>query len=165
MTDWVAQDDWSQVKVGDQVRVERDGTVIIGKVDDCYGYGSALGAGVYKAFIWPEHLTELAEVAQEDWQLSVPAKPAVELPTEPGSVITWSRDGLLRLAYLEGSGLWDIDGTNYSERDLLGEIKDSVFIPMEPVAETAKKVIEFIESDLSCDSYDTARKEFGVSDD
>jgi len=170
MTDWTPQDDWSQVNRGDTVRAVRAEQMLTGKVIDRLFSESTIEDNVYAIVLEVPDLADVLTIHHGYWQLSVPAKPAVELPTEPGSVIMWSRDRLLYFAYLEGSGLWDIDGTNYSERDLFGEIKDSVFILMEPVAVTAKKVLDSMKAEWEqqytfAAAYELECKRWGVTDD
>ena len=161
MTDWTPQDDWSQVKVGDQVRAMRAEQMLTGKVVDRYIRGSATGGEVYSLILEVEGVANQPTLDRAYWQLSVPAKPAVVLPTEEGIYMDVSGSPW-ELRFFFEAVMWKFGG------DLQTDSQAELYAPftrLEPVAVTAKKVIEFIESDLSCDSYDTARKEFGVSDD
>ena len=165
MTDWVAQDDWSLLKLHDLVRVTRDDGMLTGEIVSIgmNGHGRIVlsAIGTYTSI----------EINLRDWQLSVPAKPAVELPTELGSVITWKRNGIPSFAYIDASLLWDCNGVNYTERDLLAALRDSEIVRMEPVAVTAKKVLDQMQSVVEGDYSSVAsvisdiRKEFGVTDD
>ena len=158
MTDWTPQDDWSQVKVGDQVRVMRAEQMLTGVVDFRYFSNSFNSDNVYAVALKVPDLADVLTIHHGYWQLSVPAKPAVELPTEPGYYLNTHSELAVR----------QINGSWRNDRDItIGPMEMEARAPykkLEPVAVTAKKVIEFIESDLSCDSYDTARKEFGVTE-
>ena len=159
MTNWVAQDDWSQVHRGDSARAMRAQQMLTGKVVDRY---IKTAGGVPYALVI--HLLDSGEQVEvrviNGWQLSVPAKPAVVLPTEEGIYMDVSGSPW-ELRFFFEAVMWKFGG------DLQTDSQAELYAPftrLEPVAVTAKKVIEFIESDLSCDSYDTARKEFGVTE-
>ena len=159
MTDWVPQDDWSQVKVGDPVRAMRAEQMLTGKVVDRLFGESTIEDNVYAIVLEVPDLADVLTIHHGYWQLSVPAKPAVELPTEPG-VYYGSQFGADVPFFLKANGVWRTSATRVHAPE-----RHMPLVKLEPVTVTAKKVIEFIESDLTCDSYDTARKEFGVSDD
>jgi len=161
MTDWVAQDDWSQLKIGDVVRVQSEENVLTGRIADKH---SAVSDHPYAISLQTGFSFGVVRIGTSIWQLSVPAKPAVELPNEPGTYISWVNPPSPTVVHKITGGRWvNADDSHYIPEEKVAELMPLILV--EPVAVTAKKVIEFIESDLTCDSYDTARKEFGVSDD
>jgi len=164
MTDWTPQDDWSRVKVGDTVRAMRAQQMLTGVVVDRYITDCTdVPYGLLVELINTDEMVEVK--VSNGWQLSVPAKPAVVLPDEPGAVIMWvDSRGYRWYSRLGDSGKWFIDRAEYWENDLLEEIKDSVVVVLEPVAVTAKKVLHFFEHDMSDDVFEAARKEFGVTE-
>ena len=158
MTDWVAQDDWSKPKIGDQVRVTHEDDALTGTVVDRYvddsGYLTAL-------VIDARGFTSAQPFYEPDWQLSVPAKPAVELPTEPD----WYQDREGDLWKLGDDKLWWlVDRGDLTLRNNEGVASFAPFTRLEPVAVTAKKVLHFFEHDMSDDVFEAARKEFGVTE-
>jgi len=78
MTDWITQEDWSTVELGDTIRVTSNGAMLTGEVVSIgiNGHGSV---GINS-----ELLRGTAKIMLDEWSLSVPAKPAVELPTLAG---------------------------------------------------------------------------------
>jgi hypothetical protein len=160
MSEWVVQEDWSEVQVDDHVRVTRVGGMLTGKVVDRYflpdedePHAVALLVDGLQMSV---HITNLV------WSLFVPAKPAVEIPTKVGTVISWQETHWLALANLEDTNQWLHQDANFTTEEMVEQIGDAEFVILEPVAVTAKKVIDFCESDKSCNTYRSARHEFGV---
>jgi len=125
MTDWTPQDDWSQVKVGDTVRAMRPQQMNTGVVVDRYVVGAFSSEEVISLFVEITGVGKQVELVRTYWQLSVPAKPAVVLPTEPGHYVDRT-----------GSG-WNIreDATSSLPEE------NAPYTRLEPIAVTAKKVI------------------------
>tara|TARA_R110002124_G_scaffold163088_5_gene330414 strand:- start:2638 stop:3126 length:489 start_codon:yes stop_codon:yes gene_type:complete len=162
MTDWTPQDDWSLLKVGDTVRAEREGCVITGKVID--RYRCPYDTETYALIVRVAGLVDSFRLDRPEWQLSVPAKPAVELPTEPGHYLD-----------REGNG-WHIrKGATSSLPE-----EWAPYTRLEPVAVTAKKVLQDVRIALQCmrdgtrpngefiintNDIDKIATRFGVSDD
>jgi len=158
MTDWVPQDDWSQVKVGDTVRAMRAEQMLTGKVIDRLFSESTIEDAVYAIVLEVPDLADVLTIHHGYWQLSVPAKPAVELPDEPGIYLTSAET----VVELEADGRWfdRVDNLMSYKR-----VSDAApFTRLEPVAVTAKKVLHFFEHDMSDDVFEAARKEFGVTE-
>jgi len=166
MSDWIVQEDWSTVKVGDQVRVKRNGGMLTGKVIYRLGRECNPPWGIE---IDVATLAEYLTIKRHEWSLFVPAKPAVVLPTEPG--VYSDRDGIT----------WQLFGRIYADENqhqwqMIGipqplEIVESCapFVRLEEVAVTAKKVLAGV-SDLRDRRFTFARmlaivsEEFGVTD-
>jgi hypothetical protein len=168
MTDWVVQEDWSKVAIGDQVRVVRGDNVLDGKIVDRYVLGcdephaiALLVEGIPSSL----HITKLV------WTLFVPAKPAVELPTEPGAYLdtkgeAWS---------LCRAGGWFSHGDGSLTVEYADEEVESVwcrygpFTKLEPVAVTAKKVLDDVSKFAWADGFMPQLRElsnkYGVTDD
>jgi len=162
MTDWVAQDDWSQINLRDRVRVTRDDGMITGEV-------ASIGMnGHGRIVISPLATYGTIEINLRDWQLSVPAKPAVELPTEPGSVIMWSEDYDIAVAHIDKSGDWILAGAIYAEKHIRDEIGSADFTVYAPVAVTAMKVLEDVSKFAWADGFMPQLRElsnkYGVTD-
>jgi len=139
MTDWITQEDWSTVKVGDQVRARTDdGDQCTGKVEFIF-YPTAWGE-VDRVVIDSPSLADLTDVRKDVWTLFVPAKPAVVLPTEPGHYLDseW-RAWTLKPEDESFYQRWYL-GDEYM---LDGRVKEfAPFTKLEPVAVTAKKFVE-----------------------
>lgn len=138
MSEWVPQDDWSQVKVGDTVRVKSRAMLLEGAVIDLYALA---GVGYVNYFVEIGTLNLQAPVTvSDDWSLFVPAKPAVELPNEPG----WYLDNKGDVWELQKETVnyvrrWFFNGEYQTEFDAIG---CTPFTKLEPVAATAKKVLD-----------------------
>jgi hypothetical protein len=123
MTDWVAQDDWSKVAIGDQVRATCEGQMLTGEVVDTLP-GAIKRAAVIHIQTGAFHRSP--RVVEGIWQLFVPAKPAVLLPTEPGHYVDRTGNG------------WNIrEGATSSLPE-----ENAPYTRLEPVAVTAKKVLD-----------------------
>jgi len=137
MTDWTPQEDWSTVKVGDQVRVTCDEGMLTGKVR--YVVIGVIG-DFHSIIIDVPSLPDSVVVHRSEWSLSVPAKPAVVLPTEPGHYLDseW-RAWTLKPEDESFYQRWYL-GDEYM---LDGRVKEfAPFTKLEPVAVTAKKFVE-----------------------
>ena len=166
-TDWTPQEDWSTVKVGDQVRVTCDEGMLTGKVR--YVVIGVIG-DFHSIIIDVPSLPDSVVVHRSEWSLSVPAKPAVELPTEPGIYVESGRKpNTVDLWTLHENGRWVSNaGSKYDSR--VEEF--APFTKLEPVAVTAKKVLDRfaaywedgMPADMSIEMRGIA-KEFGVSHD
>jgi hypothetical protein len=126
MTSWIAQNDWSEVHVNDEVRVTRDGGMLTGKIGDLHKFSNgeihALALLVH-GLVGSIHITHLV------WSLFVPAKPAVVLPTEPGHYVDRTGNG------------WNIrEGATSSLPE-----ENAPYTRLEPVVVTAKKVLDAID--------------------
>jgi len=131
-TDWTPQEDWSTVKVGDQVRVTRDGGMLTGKAKRIHVMNDR-STGIEVAFTEQAGTRFLAW--SDEWTLSVPAKPAVVLPTVPGIYMDCD----------ETSSVWEVDKNGrMSVIGGYGHIPEEYapFTKLEPVAVTAKKFVE-----------------------
>jgi hypothetical protein len=160
MTDWTPQDDWSQVKVGDPVRAMRAQQMLTGKVVDRYVLSDGAVASL---FVEITEVGEQIELDHDYWQLSVPAKPAVVLPDEPGIYVSHNEPPSPVIIHKIVDGRWvDADDENYLTE--AGVIALMPLTKLEPVAVTAKNVIEFIDTYPFSDALDAARKEFGVTE-
>jgi len=165
MTDWTPQDDWSQVKVGDTVRAMRAEQMLTGRVVDRYIRGAFVGGEVIGLIVEIEGVINQLELDRAGWQLSVPAKPAVVLPEEAG-------------AYIDREGeIWELrDGEwNYGNSRKWPAHTAEFFAPftkLEPVAVTAKKVLDRLERIAAINddffspelAISNLRKEFGVTE-
>ena len=173
MSEWTPQDDWSQVKVGDTVRAEREGCVITGEVID--RYRRPYDTETYALIVRVAGLVDSFRLDRPEWQLSVPAKPAVELPTEAGTVVR-TRD--FAVWQIFKGGLWLNTATGNAEAFTPESFAERIarygsgFEVLEPVAVTAKKVInhigEIVDSKRFSNIYSVlgeAEKEFGVIND
>ena len=129
MSDWIEQEDWSTVKVGDQVRVTHEGGMLTGKIQHIY---TTPVCRVRAIDLEVGILSDTVQVRCAGWSLFVPAKPAVVLPSEAG----WYVDPQQDVWKLNASGVWycllspNDTPDNYAP-----------FTRLEPVAETAKKVL------------------------
>ena len=156
MSDWEPQEDWSTVNIGDQVRVKRNGGMLTGKVIYRLGrecdppWGIELDVAT---------LAEYVTIKRHEWSLFVPAKPAVELPTEVGFYL--DKNGAL--ATLNDGGIW-----RDSYEDFIQTLDITAYAPftkLEPVAVTAKKMIAALSGwSLPSELTNRLRKEFGVTD-
>ena len=162
MTDWEPQEDWSTVNVGDQVRVTHDGG------DELKGYVEFVFNGhdddVHRFHLQVPSLEESVTIRDSEWFLSVPAKPAVELPTEPG-VYYGSQFGADVPFFLGADGGW-----RTSAKQVHVPERHMPLVKLEPVAVTAKKVCAFIGfapwpiGMTLQEVLDVALEEFGVTD-
>jgi hypothetical protein len=160
MTDWVVQEDWYEVAVGDQVRVVRGDNVLDGKIVYRYQLGNA---EVYAIGLLVDSISGSLRITNEVWTLFVPAKPAVVLPTEPGLYLSPVEGGPW-VFQLSEYGDWKLINTNSPFPIGDGHLeRNAPFTKLEPVAVTAKKVIEFIDAYPFTDALDAVRTEFGVS--
>jgi len=161
MTDWVAQDDWSQVKVGDTVRATRNDDAITYEVVD--KYIAITGDAPYALVVRPVGLTWQTRLDRNVWSLSVPAKPAVELPTEPGYYLNTHSELAVR----------QINGSWRNDRDItIGPMEMEARAPykkLEPVAVTAMKVLEDVSKFAWADGFMPQLRElsnkYGVTND
>ena len=149
MTDWVAQDDWSQVKIGDTVRAMRAEQMLTGVVVDRFCMNGATEP--YSLALRVDRVDGALRIGRSGWQLSVPAKPAVELPTEPGVYLdvdneVWRLSVFKEWVYLEG---------HHEDPKQFAPLTK-----LEPVAVTAKKVLTMYREGIS--SLDI-EKHFGVT--
>jgi len=169
MTDWTPQDDWSQVKVGDPVRVMRAEQMLTGEVVDRFYMNDMTQP--YALALRVEVVAGTIKIGHIGWQLSVPAKPAVELPTEPGAYLdtkgeAWS---------LCRAGGWFSHGDGSLTVEYADEEVESVwcrygpFTKLEPVAVTAKKVLGDVSKFAWADGFMPQLRElsnkYGVTDD
>jgi len=136
MTDWTPQDDWSQVKVGDTVRATRNDDAITYEVVD--KYIAITGDAPYALVVRPVGLTWQTRLDRNVWSLSVPTKPAVELPTEPGIYLTSNET----VVELDPDGRWFDRVDNLMSHKWVSDA--APFIRLEPIAVTAKKVIGIV---------------------
>jgi hypothetical protein len=122
--EWVAESDWSKVTVGQKVRLVNPAGTVTGKV----AFVRQDFVGLFRIV-----LEGLGTVWYADtWSLFVEAPPAVVLPTEPGN-------------YLDKDGTaWRITARFPFREDL--HARHSPFTRLEPVPETAKKVLDRIRS-------------------
>jgi hypothetical protein len=152
--EWVAESDWSKVTVGQKVKLTKpDGNVLIRTANTAGFYASP----VIQQFNEPlKQQTFLEYMVRElGWSLFVEAPPAVVLPTEPGH-------------YLDNDGeLWTMI-PDFPFREKL-HAKYAPFTRLEPVPETAKKVLDRIKVlydenfiDNANESWNRVAREFGV---
>jgi hypothetical protein len=132
-------------------------------------YVSEYGA-VASLFVEIAEVGKQIELDLESWQLSVPAKPAVVLPTEAGSVIGWTEDGDFLLAHIDALEGWVFSGATYSEKHIRDEIDGNEFRVYAPVAVTAKKVLDSMKAEWEqqytfAAAYELECKRWGVTDD
>lgn len=145
MTDWTPQDDWSLVKEGDIVRVENSDNSLAGIVTNVFGSVGNFAAGIE---IKVYSLLGTTFIDPRDWSLSVPAKPAVELPTEAGIYVSYNEPPSPVIVHKLTHGDWvDAGDENYLEDDTV--IALMPLTRLEPVAVTAKKVIDLFHSGVS----------------
>jgi len=168
MTEWITQDDWSTVKVGDQVRVTHEsGDELKGYVDWVF---NGLDEDVHRIQIEVPSLPESVEIRDSEWFLSVPAKPAVVIPTEPG-VYCGSQFGPEVPFHLNEFGRWHTWSTEVHNPE-----RHMPLVKLEPVAVTAKKVLDEVEAwafgpaldgepNEITDTLKRLRERFGVTDD
>ena len=161
MSDWEPQADWSTVKVGDQVRVTCDEGILAGKVR--YVVSGVLG-DFHSIGVDVPSLPDSVVIHRSEWSLFVPAKPAVELPTEPG-VYYGSQFGADVPFFLGADGGW-----RTSAKQVHVPERHMPLVKLEPVAVTAKKVCAFIGfapwpiGMTLQEVLDVALEEFGVTD-
>ena len=173
MTEWITEDDWSTVKLGDQVRVTHEGgDELKGYVDWVF---NGLDDDIHRIYLDVPALPESVEIRDSEWFLSVPAEPAVVIPPEPGVYsdrdgITWQLFG--RIYADENQHQWQMIGIPQSL-----EIVESCapFTKLEEVAVTAKKVLGEVEAwafgpaldgapNEITDTLKRLRERFGVTD-
>jgi len=177
MTDWTPQDDWSQVKIGDPVRAMRAEQMLTGEVVDRLFSSLFHGDNIYALVLKVPDLADVLQIHQGYWQLSVPAKPAVELPTDQGAVITWF-DGTYfpQIAQLDpgdrGQGwFYESNGDSLflTAEELIVNIGSAPYTRLEPIAVTAKKVLEDVSKFAWADGFMPQLRElsnkYGVTDD
>ena len=103
-------------------------------------------------------------------------KPYVTLPTEVGTIIVYKQENSVGknksvFAELMFSGEWRVNGFDlYSERMMLAELQNAPFTKLEPVNETAKRVIDRMASWWEFgppknwqSEFDDIAKDFGVT--
>lgn len=181
MTDWIPQDDWSQVKWGDRVRVTHDGNMLTGEVVDILVVRGTDEPYALELECAPS--SESLRISRSGWQLSVPAKPAVELPTEPGwYLVGGNNKSVGGTVHLDANGRWWWVGNDYGvspEKFTAADLHHHAPLTrLEPVAVTAKKILEslrnkrvwgsgsvpFTDVAFRHDSLARVAKEFGVTD-
>jgi hypothetical protein len=127
---WVAENDWSKVNIGQKVRVTRDGGMLTGEIMD---------GGRECLWIIDDGILEAAFVRPNVWSLFVEAPPAVVLPSE---------DGLYESST---GGVWRaFEGVLVSLTNPSMCLEPAKFAPytrLEPVPETAKKVLDRIKAE------------------
>jgi len=163
MTDWVVQEDWSKVAVGDQVRVVRGDNVLDGEIINCHRFSNA---EVHAIALLVSGIPGSLHITNTVWTLFVPAKPAVVIPMEPGWYLAF--DKLAESVFpveVDASGKLLINHAGGNPVKLGDPQRFIPFTPLAPVAVTAKKVLHFFEHDMSDDVFEAARKEFGISSD
>ena len=142
MTDWVVQENWAKVAVGDQVRVRHeDGTGMLTGTISHLDYGSSNAS--MSAEIQTPYWGDPKRVSSLFWSLFVPAKPAVVLPTEPGWYLAF--DKLANAPFpveVDANGTMLINHAGGIPVKLGGADRFTPFIPLAPVAVTAKKAID-----------------------
>jgi len=164
---WVQQDDWSTLTVGDQVRVTRDGQMLTGQIVDIYRFNND---PVHVLVVSVPDMTSTSNIDVRLWTLWVPAKPPVAVPTEIGLWVETGKE-------LAISNVWQSHGNGkmISAADPKHDgraAEHTPFTKLEPVAETAKKVLyrvaayweDGMPADMSIEMRGIA-KEFGVSHD
>ena len=169
MTDWTPQDDWSQPGIGDLVRVVNSNGMLTGEVIDRYTYLNR--DDVRALVILADNLEDSVTVHRDSWQLSVPAKPAVVLPDEPGIYVSHNEPPSPVIIHKIVDGRWvDADDENYLTE--AGVIALMPLTKLEPVAVTAKKVLDRLERIAAINddffspelAISNLRKEFGVTE-
>jgi len=170
MTEWIAQDDWSTVRKNQHVRVIRQQSEVVGAVTRM---NDLIDGSIGLCIQIETHTPTEIIVWDGDWDLYVPAKPAVVLPTEPGAYYDSS---------ITAVGLWIVTPTGelvcsahgvkcgrYEERETFAP-----FTRLEPVAETAKKVLDAVDKGASVRSrsieitdlvIQDIAAQFGITDD
>jgi hypothetical protein len=149
MTDieWVAESDWTKVKAGDLVKFENGENILIVRAE-----GVALSGG------WISWSGDVCIWKRVGWSLFVEAPPAVVLPTEPG----WYLDKDYCVWKLESDGWYfDSERVQYNSARL-----DAPFERLEPVPETAKKVLDKINPFIAISCWHhlvRVAAEFGVT--
>ena len=162
MNEWITEEDWSTVKIGDQVRVKRNGGMLTGEVIYRLGrecdppWGIELDVAT---------LAEYLTIKRSEWSLFVPAKPAVVLPTERGIYLDrysmlWTHE------MLNGGLVFRHAGESWERSDAA---RYAPFTRLEPVAVTAKKVLDRLRYRLPAFEWfgslaDDICDEFGVTD-
>jgi len=151
MTEWITQDDWSTVKVGDQVRVTHEsGDELKGYVDWVF---NGLDDDVHRIQIEVPSLPESVEIRDSEWFLSVPAKPAVVIPAEPG----WYLDPQQDIWKLNAAGDWHCLLSPNDTPD-----NYAPFTRLEPVAVTAKKVLDDVSKYAWADGFMPQLRALGI---
>lgn len=171
--EWVREDDWSKVKAGQRVRIERGDRAREGSV-----YGPSFSVEGYR----------LEALERDGWTLYVTPPPTPELPTEPGTVITWKNGAYLDAIAQkcpEGRLGWWADfgqgGRWHTDAELLAVIEETEHTPLTrlaPVPDTARQVLDRL-SEVSIkttggrdenhrsifnSSWDAVAAEFGVTE-
>ena len=138
---------------GDRVRAEMDSTVIEGSLWGCE-----------ELFVGSSRRT-LYALLTDCWTITVIEKalPKVVLPTEPGFYITAYNDPDVFELYLSGD--WFLGDQAISEARVIHDGGNQL-TRLEPVPETAKKVLEYLEDSAVIDVRDPrcagVRARFGV---
>ena len=147
MTDWTPQEDWSTVEVGDQVRVTRAGAMFTGAVEDVLSRSLSprLDREVYGLELNSDVLTRPQTIFANEWSLSVPEKPAVVLPTEIG-------------VYVDCNGAIATVSDKYN----FCFPQDAPFKKLEPVAVTAKKVLDDVSKFAWADGFMPQLRALGI---
>jgi len=162
MSDWIEQEDWSTVNIGDQVRVTCYGAMFTAAVEDVLSRSLSprLDREVYGLELNSNALTRTQTVFANEWSLSVPAKPAVELPTEPGIYVESGRKpNTVDLWTLHENGRWVSNaGSKYDSR--VEEF--APFKKLEPVAVTAKKVLDDVSKFAWADGFMPQLRALGI---
>jgi hypothetical protein len=145
--EWVVESDWTKVEAGQRVKLTNAESIVFGRRIRFNPNLPLLfevrpdGAGWYLPFD-----------LEDSWSLFVQAPPAVVLPTEPGG-------------YLDKNGTaWQITARFPFREDL--HAKYAPFTRLEPVPETAKKVLDRVSEILRGISlpneFGSLGAEFGV---
>lgn len=176
--EWVREDDWSTVEVGQRVRLEAtfgqgdfaEITVMVNSPSN--------GIGSRQQWFRPDM----------GWTLYVTPPPTPELPTEPGTVITWKNGAYLDAIAQkcpEGRLGWWADfgqgGRWHTDAELLAVIEETEHTPLTRLAQvpdTARQVLDRL-SEVSIkttggrdedhrsifnSSWDSVAAEFGVTE-
>jgi hypothetical protein len=124
--EWVAESEWSKVKRGSTVRLQRGNSFIQA------GCVQADADSILLSYSTPTAgMMSRREYMHDGWSLFVEAPPAVVLPTEPGN-------------YLDKDGTaWRITARFPFREDL--HARHAPFTRLEPVPETAKKVLAAVD--------------------
>ena len=145
MTEWVPSS-WDAVKTGDRgsrVQIHRPTGFIEGTLEhrDAESVLIGFAAGQERGL----HSTRFYR--RDGWNLFVPAPTTPELPVEIQSVVSWWQGGGRGVAMRVNHG-WHVVGLSmpYSDEGLLKLIGHNPFVKLEPVATTAKAVLQRIEA-------------------
>jgi hypothetical protein len=155
--EWVAESDWNKVKFGQKVRLEPvdiSGPTIEGFVSNLF------------ATVWFSiRGTGFAQYQKGQYRLFVKAHPAVVLPTVDGFYLTaYDEPDVFEL----NCGSWYLGDAQISE-DRVRHDGGSRLTRLEPVPETAKKVLDALKVqygenfiDNANESWNRVAREFGV---